>query len=76
MGRLSVSMRSAISRVACKDVFAVFSVSGRFFKNATRTKKYIEPDVRNARYLHGISKEQLQNIQQFYKERYGGTTAK
>jgi len=40
------------------------------------TKKYLEPDVRNAWYLKGMSKEQLQNIQKFYNERYGGTTAK
>ena len=40
------------------------------------TKKYLEPDVRNAWYLQGMSKEQLQNIQKFYNERYGGTIAK
>lgn len=43
---------------------------------AELTKKYLEPDVRNAWYLKGMSKEQLQNIQQFYNERYGGSTAK
>lgn len=40
------------------------------------TKKYLEPDVRNAWYLKGMSKEQLQSIQIFYNQRYGGTTAK
>lgn len=40
------------------------------------TKKYLEPDVRNAWYLKGMSKEQLQSIQTFYNQRYGGTTAK
>jgi len=39
-------------------------------------KKYIEPNERHDWYIKGISKEQLENIQKFYNERYGGTTAK
>lgn len=40
------------------------------------TGKYLEPDVRNAWYLKGISKDQLRNIQNFYDERYGGASAR
>jgi len=39
-------------------------------------KKYIEPNERHDWYLKGISKEELQKIQKFYNERYGGSTAK
>jgi hydroxylamine dehydrogenase len=35
-------------------------------------KKYVESDVRHEWYTKGMSKEQLQKIQQYYKERYGG----
>ncbi len=42
---------------------------------AELTKKYLEPDVRNAWYLKGMSKEQLRSIQNFYNQRYGGSTA-
>jgi len=40
--------------------------------NGQLTKKYLEPDVRNAWYLQGMSNDQLQNIQKFYNERSGG----
>jgi len=43
---------------------------------AELTKKYIEPNERHDWYIKGISKEQLQNIQKFYNQRYGGETAK
>ncbi len=39
-------------------------------------KKYLESDVRHEWYTKGMSKEQLEKIQKFYNERYGGTTAK
>ena len=39
-------------------------------------KKYIESDVRHEWYVKGMSKEQLDKIQKFYNERYGGATAK
>ncbi len=39
-------------------------------------KKYLESDVRHEWYIKGMSKEQLEKIQKFYNERYGGTTAK
>ncbi len=39
-------------------------------------KKYLDPDVRHEWYTKGMSKEQLQKIQQYYKERYGGAQAK
>ncbi len=39
-------------------------------------KKYLESDVRHEWYTKGMSKEQLEKIQKFYNERYGGATAK
>jgi hydroxylamine dehydrogenase len=39
-------------------------------------KKYLESDVRHEWYIKGMTKEQLDKIQKFYNERYGGTTAK
>ncbi len=39
-------------------------------------KKYLESDVRHEWYIKGMSKEQLEKIQKFYNERYGGATAK
>lgn len=39
-------------------------------------KKYIETDVRHEWYTKGMSKEQLEKIQKFYNDRYGGKTAK
>jgi hydroxylamine dehydrogenase len=39
-------------------------------------KKYIDSDVRHEWYIKGMTKEQLEKIQKFYNERYGGTTAK
>jgi hydroxylamine dehydrogenase len=39
-------------------------------------KKYLEPDVRHEWFIKGMSKEQLEKIQKFYNERYGGTYAK
>jgi hypothetical protein len=39
-------------------------------------KKYLDPDVRHEWYTKGMSKEQLEKIQKFYNERYGGATAK
>lgn len=39
-------------------------------------KKYLESDVRHEWYIKGMSKEQLDKIQKFYNERYGGATAK
>ncbi len=39
-------------------------------------KKYIEPNERHDWYLKGISKEELDKIQKFYNQRYGGETAK
>jgi hydroxylamine dehydrogenase len=39
-------------------------------------KKYLESDVRHEWYTKGMTKEQLEKIQKFYNERYGGTTAK
>ena len=39
-------------------------------------KKYIESDVRHEWYVKGMTKEQLDKIQKFYNERYGGATAK
>ncbi len=39
-------------------------------------KKYLETDVRHEWYTKGMTKEQLEKIQKFYNERYGGTTAK
>lgn len=35
------------------------------------TKKYLETDIRHEWYLKGMSKEQLEKIRKFYKERYG-----
>jgi hypothetical protein len=35
-------------------------------------KKYVESDVRHEWYTKGMSKEQLQKIQKYYKERYEG----
>jgi hypothetical protein len=34
-------------------------------------KKYLEPDVRHQWYIKGMSKEQLENIRDFYQKRYG-----
>ena len=39
-------------------------------------KKYLESDVRHEWFTKGMSKEQLEKIQKFYNERYGGATAK
>jgi hypothetical protein len=39
-------------------------------------KKYLESDVRHEWYIKGMSKEELEKIQKFYNERYGGATAK
>jgi len=39
-------------------------------------KKYLESDMRHEWYARGMAKEQLEKIQSFYNERYGGTTAK
>ena len=39
-------------------------------------KKHLDSDVRHQWFTKGMSKEQLDNIQKFYKERYGGATAK
>jgi hypothetical protein len=39
-------------------------------------KKYLESDVQHEWYIKGMSKEQLEKIQKFYNERYGGATAK
>jgi len=39
-------------------------------------KKYLESDVRHEWYVKGMTKEQLEKIQKFYNERYGGETAK
>jgi hydroxylamine dehydrogenase len=39
-------------------------------------KKYLESDVRHEWFIKGMTKEQLDKIQKFYNERYGGTTAK
>jgi hydroxylamine dehydrogenase len=40
------------------------------------SKKYIESNERHDWYIKGISKEELQKIQKFYNERYGGAAAK
>ena len=39
-------------------------------------KKYLESDVRHEWFTKGMTKEQLEKIQKFYSERYGGATAK
>ncbi len=39
-------------------------------------KKYLESDVRHEWYVKGMTKEQLEKIQKFYNDRYGGETAK
>jgi hypothetical protein len=39
-------------------------------------KKYLESDVRHEWFTKGMTKEQLEKIQKFYNERYGGATAK
>ncbi len=38
-------------------------------------KKYLESDVRHEWFTKGMSKEQLEKMQKFYSERYGGATA-
>jgi hypothetical protein len=53
----------------------VKSVAGPELYNEI-VKKYLESDVRHEWYTKGMSKEQLEKIQKFYNERYGGTTAK
>ncbi len=39
-------------------------------------KKYLESDVRHEWYFKGMTKEQLEKIQKFYNERYGGAVVK
>ncbi len=53
----------------------VKSVAGPELYNEL-VKKHLDPDVRHEWYTKGMSKEQLQKIQQYYKERYGGTQTK
>ncbi len=53
----------------------VKSVAGPELYNEI-VKKYLESDVRHEWYTKGMSKEQLEKIQKFYNERYGGATAK
>ncbi len=53
----------------------VKSVAGPELYNEL-VKQHLDPDVRHEWYTKGMSKEQLQKIQQYYKERYGGTQPK
>ncbi len=39
-------------------------------------KKYIGSDIRHEWYIKGMSKEQLEKINKFYEERYGGAATK